>query len=159
MKTIGIGSALPVCTSVSTSNPSSIVPNPPGNKAMAWPERTNMSLRVKKYLKLTSFLSFSMNGLVFCSKGRRMARPKDGSAPAPPWPAALMPPPAPVMTCHPAAAIALPKVEARPPGGAHVLPKGGALPVVGVALEGARRAEDAHLAQVAVGGEDLQGVA
>ena len=110
--TIGIGTLLPVCTSVNTSNPSSIVPNPPGNSAIAWLECTNISLRVKKYLKLISLGSCSMNGLVFCSNGSRIASPKDGSGPAPPCPAAMMPPPAPVMTIHPAPAIALAKAAA-----------------------------------------------
>ena len=46
--TIGVGTLLPVWTSVSTSNPSSIVPNPPGKMTTAWLLRTNISLRVKK---------------------------------------------------------------------------------------------------------------
>ena len=86
-----------------------------------------------------------MNGLVCCSNGRRIARPKDGSAPAPPCPAAMMPPPAPVMTIQPCAAISLPNV--------------GGLAVVVVGLGRAGGAEDADLAHVAVGGEDLQRVA
>ena len=34
-----------------------LVPNPPGNSATAWHWRMNINLRVKKYLKLISFLS------------------------------------------------------------------------------------------------------
>ncbi len=37
-----------VCTSVSASNSSSIVPNPPGSTTNAWAYLTNMVLRAKK---------------------------------------------------------------------------------------------------------------
>ena len=46
--TIGMGVALPVCTSVSVSKASSIVPNPPGKSTTASAWLRNMSLRVKK---------------------------------------------------------------------------------------------------------------
>ncbi len=43
---------------------------------MASEWRMKMSLRVKKYLKVTSFLSSAMTGLAVCSHGRRMLTPK-----------------------------------------------------------------------------------
>jgi hypothetical protein len=49
-----------------------------------------------------SFLSPAMISLAVVSKGRRIATPKLPSRPAPPWPAFMMPSPAPVMTIQPA---------------------------------------------------------
>ena len=46
--TIGAGWALPVWTSVSSSNASSSVPKPPGSSTNPSDSFTNVSLRVKK---------------------------------------------------------------------------------------------------------------
>ena len=70
-----------------------------------------INLRVKKYLKVTSFLSSRMMGLALCSQGRRMLTPKLFSGPAPSCPACMIPPPAPVMTMKPASAILRPKLH------------------------------------------------
>lgn len=48
MSTTGNRVTLPVCTSVSASNSSSMVPNPPGSTTNAWAYLTNMVLRAKK---------------------------------------------------------------------------------------------------------------
>ena len=48
---------------------------------MASEWRMKISLRVKKYLKVTSFLSSAMMGLADCSHGRRMFTPKLFSGP------------------------------------------------------------------------------
>ena len=72
----------------------------------------NSSLRVKKYLKFTSLGSSAMIVLVRCSKGRRMATPKLAAAPAPSWPARMMPSPAPVMTIQLASRMARAKASA-----------------------------------------------
>ena len=105
ISTSGINRLLPVCIKVTASYPSSIVPNPPGKRAMASECRRKINLRVKKYLKVISFLSCWMIGLAACSQGRRMLAPKLFSGPAPSWPACMMPGPAPVMTMKPAAVI------------------------------------------------------
>src|SRR5688500_12083066 len=83
-KTNGIDTPMSDCVSDRSSNHSSIYQNPTGHSPIAWLDRTNISLRVKKYLKLMSLGSLAMNVFVACSNGRRMARPKLGSAPAPP---------------------------------------------------------------------------
>ena len=102
-------SLLPVCISVSSSNASSSVPNPPGSSAKASDSFRNVTLRVKKYLKLMSFASPSMNRFGSDSIGSRIAAPKLRSAPAPSCPAAMIPGPAPVMTIQLRAAIAAAK--------------------------------------------------
>ena len=101
----GMRRVLPVCISVSASKPSSSVPKPPAKSTMASEFRMKVSLRVKKYLKVMSFLSFEMTGLADCSQGSRMFAPKLFSSPAPSCPACMMPGPAPVMTIQPWAAI------------------------------------------------------
>ncbi len=45
---MGAGGALPVCTSVNSSKPSSSVPKPPGSNTKACASLTNVTLRVKK---------------------------------------------------------------------------------------------------------------
>ena len=122
-----------------------MVPNPPGKRAIAWLERTNISLRVKKYLKLMSFLSLAMILLVACSKGSRMARPKLGSGPAPPWPGGH----------DPAAGAG----DDHPARVRHFLGEFRRLAVVHVVFQGAGAAEDADLSHIAIRGEDFQGVA
>ena len=66
----------------------------------------NVIFRVKKYLKLMSFVLPWMNRFGSDSKGRRIDAPKLCSAPAPSCPAAMMPEPAPVITIHFCSAIA-----------------------------------------------------
>ena len=83
INTKGMMRLLPVCIRVSASYPSSMVPNPPGKSTMASEFRTKVSLRVKKYLKVISFLSCWMTGLALCSHGSRMFAPKLRSGPAP----------------------------------------------------------------------------
>src|SRR3990172_7740308 len=75
--------------SVSSSNVSSRVPKPPGNRANASDSLRNVTLRVKKYLKLISLGSPSMTTLGSTSIGRGVAAPKLRSAPAPPCPGPL----------------------------------------------------------------------
>ncbi len=104
--TIGPDWAFPVCTRVSSSKASSNVPNPPGRRTNASASFTNVTLRVKKYRKLTSFGSSAMNWLVAASNGRRMLTPKARSGPAPSIPASMIPGPAPVITIQSRAAIA-----------------------------------------------------
>ena len=48
MSTIGKDVTLRVCTSVSASNSSSRVPNPPGRTTNPWAYFTNIVLRAKK---------------------------------------------------------------------------------------------------------------
>src|ERR1017187_7321730 len=79
---------------------------------MASEWRMKVSLRVKNYLNVMSFLSSAMTGLALCSHGRRMLTPKLFSGPAPSWPACMMPGPAPVITMKPAAEIFLPNSAA-----------------------------------------------
>ena len=69
---------------------------------------------MKKYLKLMSLGSPSMTTLGSTSMGRRILAPKLCSAPAPPWPASMIPGPAPVITIHPRSAIAEAKRRAHP---------------------------------------------
>ncbi len=61
---------------------------------------------MKKYLKSMSLGSPAMNPFAPCSIGSLMPTPNDLSAPAPSWPAAMMPGPAPVITIQPRSAIA-----------------------------------------------------
>ena len=75
---------------------------------MACASRTRNSLRVKKYLKRISLGSEAIQGFASCSKGRRMLRPKERSPPAPSWAELMTPPPAPVITIHPAPVMRLP---------------------------------------------------
>ena len=110
--TMGNRWLLPVCTSVSTSKPSSCVPKPPGNRATASDSFTNSSLRVKKYFRCISLASPSMIGLACCSNGSRMLTPMLFSRPAPTWPASMMPLAAPVMTMKPASAMRRPNSTA-----------------------------------------------
>ena len=105
-------SRLPVCNSVSTSSPSSSVPNPPGNRQTASHSLTNISLRVKKYFMCTSLVSPAITGLAYCSKGSMMLSPIEFSRPAPMWPASMMPLAAPVTTSHSCSAMARPKATA-----------------------------------------------
>ena len=81
--TIGKMCDLPVWTSVSASNASSWVPNPPGKSTTASDSLMNISLRVKKYRMVMSFGSPWTTGLADCSNGRRMLSPKLLSRPAP----------------------------------------------------------------------------
>ncbi len=107
-RTIGAGCDFPVCTSVSSSYVSSIVPKPPGSMAKPCASLMNSSLRVKKYRKLTSLGSPSaMNWLVAASNGRRMLTPNALSGPAPSRPASMIPGPAPVMIIQSWAVIAV----------------------------------------------------
>src|SRR5215472_3912794 len=103
---------LPVCTSVTASNNSSSVPNPPGSTTNACEYLTNMVLRTKKYRnsRPTSTYSFSP-----CSCGSSMPRPTESPfALAAPWLAAsMMPGPPPVMTTYPALASAAEICRAR----------------------------------------------
>ncbi len=98
---MGTGMPLPVWVSVSSSNVSSSVPNPPGRQMNARLSFTSISLRVKKYFMLTYFSSPAMIGLAPCSNGSRIDTPMLFSRPAPSIPACMMPGPAPVMTIHP----------------------------------------------------------
>ena len=85
-RTIGCRSLLPVCISVSSSNASSIVPKPPGNSAKPSDSLMNVTLRVKKYLKLMSLVLPWMKMFGSDSSGSRIEAPKLFSAPAPSWP-------------------------------------------------------------------------
>ena len=118
---------MPVWISVSASKASSWVPKPPGKSAMAWDSFTKTTLRVKKYRKLMSLGSPAITSLAGCSKGSRMLTPKEASRPAPPWAAAMMPPPAPVITIQPAYTMRAAKVRACSqsglPGWVRALPK------------------------------------
>ena len=98
---------LPVWIRVRTSNPSSCVPNPPGNRTIASVSFTNISLRVKKYRIVISLSLPVITGLADCSNGSRMFSPMLASRPAPTCPASV-PPPAPVTIIHPSAAIRRP---------------------------------------------------
>ena len=71
-----------------------------------------MSLRVKKYRKLSSFSSPAITSFALVSKGRRMERPKLDSRVGPSWPAFMMPSPAPVMAIQLSAAISWPNWRA-----------------------------------------------
>ncbi len=90
-----------------------MVPNPPGRSTKAWDSFMNISLRVKKYLKLMSFGSSAMTGLASASNGRTMLTPKLRSAPAPSWPASMIPGPAPVMIIQSRAASASARSRAQ----------------------------------------------
>ena len=98
--------------SVSSSKPSSIVPNPPGNSTTALASFTRNSLRVKKYLKVMSLGSAAIHGLASCSNGSRMFSPKLCSPPAPSWAAPMIPAPAPVITIQPSCTMRWPKSRA-----------------------------------------------
>ena len=87
---------------MSASKPSSCVPKPPGNNAIACEFFTKASLRLKKYRKLMSFESPAITSFARCSKGSRMFTPNDEERPAPPCAAPMMPSPAPVITIQPA---------------------------------------------------------
>ena len=102
--TIGTGSPLPVCVSVSSSNVSSRVPNPPGMHTNAALSFTSISLRVKKYFIETCFASPAMTELAPVSNGSRIDTPIERSRPAPSIPASMIPGPAPVMIIQPASA-------------------------------------------------------
>ena len=80
-RTIGTGRPLPVCVSVSSSNVSSSVPNPPGRQTKPLLSLTSISLRVKKYFMLTYFTSPAITGLAPCSNGSRIDTPIDRVAP------------------------------------------------------------------------------
>ena len=99
---VGAWLAFSVCISVSDSNPSSCVPNPPGKRAIACDSMTKRSLRVKKYLKVISFGSSTMYSLAPCSNGRWIFTPKLFPVPAPSFPAFIIPSAAPVITIYPA---------------------------------------------------------
>jgi hypothetical protein len=103
---------LPVWISVRASKPSSCVPKPPGNSAIACDSFTKTTLRVKKYLKLMSLGSPAITSLAACSNGSRMLTPNDASRPAPPCAAAMIPPPAPVITIQPSRAMRSAKAKA-----------------------------------------------
>ena len=132
--------------------------------------RMKISLRVKKYLKVTSFLSSRMTGLAACSQGRRMLAPKLISGPAPSWPACMMPPPAPVMTMKPAWAILRPnstacwysgrdgRVRAEPNMVTLRTPRIGGKEPEGVAQLAKRGLNHAHVAAVLHVREQLQRV-
>src|SRR3989304_1229630 len=116
---MGWRSLLPVCISVSSSNASSSVPKPPGKSANASDSLRNVTLRVKKYLKLISLGSPSMTTFGSTSIGKRIAAPKLRSAPAPSCPASIRPRPsgaeyaspahAPVRLKHCEAVVELPQ--------------------------------------------------
>ena len=91
---------------MSTSKPSSIVPQPPGKSASAWLSFTKISLRVKKYLQAMSLGSSWMKVLGACSNGSSMLTPKLRSRPAPSCAARMIPSPAPVITMYPCSTIA-----------------------------------------------------
>ena len=94
----GMMLVFPVCIRVKDSKASSMVPNPPGKRAMASECLTKLSLRVKKYLKVKSLVSPRMVSLGSCSKGSSMLRAKPCLRPAPAWAAPMIPSPPPVMT-------------------------------------------------------------
>ena len=72
--------ALPVCMRVRTSKASSMVPKPPGKRATASASFTRMSLRVKKYLKVTSLGSAVIQGFGLLLEGQPDV---EAEAPAP----------------------------------------------------------------------------
>src|SRR5437667_347327 len=94
---------LPVCTSVTASNSSSSVPNPPGSTTKACEYLTNMVLRTKKYLNSRPM---STNSFSPCSCGNSMPRPTEipCALAAPLLAASMMPGPPPVLTAYPAVA-------------------------------------------------------
>ncbi|MNF03591.1 hypothetical protein D3C81_2202450 [compost metagenome] len=73
---------------------------------------TKNSLRVKKKWKGSRLVVPSTVGLACCSKGRVMLNPRLFASPAPSWAAAMMPPPAPVMTIMSERASAAPSSRA-----------------------------------------------
>src|SRR6185437_4414402 len=89
--------------SVSASNNSSNVPNPPGKMMNADEYLMNIVFRTKKYRKL---ISVSTYGFAPCSNGSSMLQPIDRPCPmrAPLLPASMMPGPAPVMIANPTSA-------------------------------------------------------
>src|SRR4030095_30859 len=125
--TSGSTGDLPVCTRVRASNASSAVPKPPGRKTMAWASRTRNSLRVKKYLNEISLGSSAIQGLASCSKGSRMLRPKDRSAPAPSCAEPITPAPPPAHPLRPAPSLRRP-TPAGPRAG-HYHPAGAGDPL------------------------------
>ena len=143
--TTGTMSRLPVCSSVSTSSPSSSVPNPPGSRHTASHSLTNISLRVKKYFMCTSLVSPAMIGLAYCSKGSMMFSPIEFSRPG-----------ADVAGFHDAAGRA---GDDQPFLLGHRLAESHGLLIGGLVGPRAGRAEHGHLAPRAVGREDLEGVA
>ncbi len=104
----------------------------------------NISFRVKKYLKVMSLGSRSMNSFAPCSHGSRMLTPKLRSRPDPSWQARMIPPPAPVSTMNPSPADALGELLGLTVGGAGLLR--------------ACRPEGADLPDVAIGREHLESV-
>ncbi len=102
--TIGTGMPLPVWVSVSSSNISSSVPNPPGRQTKACDSLISISLRVKKYFMLTCLSSPAMIELAPLSNGRRIDTPMEWATPAPSMPACMMPGPAPVTVIQPCSA-------------------------------------------------------
>ncbi|MNP41493.1 hypothetical protein D3C76_1351990 [compost metagenome] len=111
--TTGTSGLLPVWIRVSTSSASSRVPKPPGHSTRASASLTKNSLRMKKKWNGSSLSVPSTVGLACCSKGRVMLNPRLWSLPAPSWAAAMMPPPAPVMTIRSERARVAPSSRAR----------------------------------------------
>src|SRR5674536_270153 len=66
INTTGKDVTFPVCTSVSASNSSSMVPKPPGSTTNAWAYLMNIVLRAKKYRKDTPTSTHSLSR---CSNG------------------------------------------------------------------------------------------
>src|SRR5579884_856748 len=139
---MGAGSALPVWSRVNSSKASSRVPKPPGRTMKPSDSFISMSLRVKKYFISTSLGSEAMKALAPCSNGSRMFTPNER--------------PGPVLTGgHDAGAG---PGDHHPPRLGQLAGGLAGLGVDGCVGLGARRAEDGHLGNVAVGGEDLEGV-
>src|SRR6266702_2448912 len=91
--------SFPVCSSVSISHSSSMVPKPPGKTISALAICANHSLRIKKYLKL-KLSSGLIYGFANCSCGSSIERPTDlpPASYAPRFAASMMPGPPPEQT-------------------------------------------------------------
>ena len=111
MSTTGNRVTFLVCTSVSASNSSSMVPKPPGSTTNACAYLTNIVLRAKKYRKS---MPRSTHSLMPCSKGSSMPSPTERppASVAPLFAASITPGPPPVITAYPALASAAPSRSA-----------------------------------------------
>lgn len=89
-----------------------MVPYPPGNMTYAHASFMNVSLRLKKYLKLMTLPSLTITPPPAGSKGSTMLTAKLFSAPAPSMPAVMIPGPPPVITIQPSSAISRPTSRA-----------------------------------------------
>ncbi len=126
------------------SKPSSWVPKPPGNRAIAEASLRKRILRVKKYLKLMQLGVVGDDDVGLLLVGQADGHAERGGAAGPALSGA-----------HDA--VARPGDD-HPAALAHAAGEGHGLEEIGVVGGRAARAEDRDLADVMIGGEDLEGV-